>query len=173
MKNIFKKMREFERIIETYQNSLFSSAFFRLGSFETAQVIVQEVLLDFYKTMSGDSMIDNVYVYLIKSINDSCADYKKQSLKIPIADLYDVPANRLPDAEKTSCLSEYNRIEEILRSLPEVQAEVLRLKFVDNLNFDEISQVLTESLSTVKSRYRYANIKLNRKNFQTNRLWKC
>ncbi|MDR1720426.1 MAG: sigma-70 family RNA polymerase sigma factor [Dysgonamonadaceae bacterium] len=169
MKNIFKKMREFERIIETYQNSLFSSAFFRLGSFETAQVIVQEVLLNFYETMSGVSMIDNIYVYLIKSINDSCADYKKQSLKIPIADLYD-PANKLPDAEKTSCLSEYNRIEEILRSLPEVQAEVLRLKFVDNLNFDEISQVLAESLSTVKSRYRYANIKLIRKNFQSSRL---
>ena len=50
---------------------------------------------------------------------------------------------------------EYLRITALLSSIPEEQAEVVRLKCVDGLKFREIAALLGIPLATAKSRYRY------------------
>jgi RNA polymerase sigma-70 factor (ECF subfamily) len=72
--------------------------------------------------------------------------------------------NEIIADEETQCIEEFFRIEDLLSELPVEQAEVIKLKFVDNLNFVESAEVLNVSVNTIKSRYRYGIDKLKQNN---------
>ncbi|MDR2840306.1 MAG: RNA polymerase sigma factor [Paludibacter sp.] len=167
MRIIFDKIKELEQVIEKHQNQLFSFAFYRVGSYEVAQDIVQEVFIRFYEDMRRVSAAQNVKTYLFKSIANACTDYKRKFAKIQYVDI-ECFADTLMDEEQKSCLAEYVRIEDFLGELPEEQAEILRLKFIDDLNFVEISQIINENVNTIKSRYKYAIAKLKKSNLIVN-----
>jgi len=155
----FNKMRQLERIIDEHQQQLFSFAFFRVGSYEVAQDIVQDVFIKLYENIQHLSAANNVKAYLLKTISNACTDYIRKNGKIQFVDVENV-ANELTDEDEKRCLSEFLRIDDILNNLPAEQAEILRLKFVDSLNFVEISELLDINVNTVKSRYKYAIEKL-------------
>ena len=155
----FNKMRQLERIIDEHQQQLFSFAFFRVGSYEVAQDIVQDVFIKLYENIQHLSAANNVKAYLLKTISNACTDYIRKNVKIQFVDVENV-ANELTDEDEKRCLSEFLRIDDILNNLPAEQAEILRLKFVDSLNFVEISELLDINVNTVKSRYKYAIEKL-------------
>jgi RNA polymerase sigma-70 factor (ECF subfamily) len=155
----FNKMRQLERIIEEHQQQLFSFAFFRVGSYEVAQDIVQDVFIRFYENSRHLSAANNVKAYLLKAISNACTDYLRKNGKIQFVAI-ELLENELTDKEEKRCLSEYLRIEDLLSTIPVEQAEILRFKFVDSLNFVEISELLNLNVNTVKSRYKYAIEKL-------------
>lgn len=152
------KINELESIIEEYQNQLFSFAFFRVGSYDTAQDIVQDVFLKFFQNKKAVKSIKNVKTYLFKSISNACVDYQRKYGKIKIIDIEYV-SDKIADDEK-KCIDEFIRIEDLLNELPCEQAEVLKLKFVDGLSFTESAEILNVSVNTIKSRYRYGIDKL-------------
>ena len=152
-------MRQLERIIDEHQQQLFSFAFFRVGSYEVAQDIVQDVFIKFYENSRRLSAANNVKSYLLKTISNACTDYLRKNGKIQFVAIEHVE-KELTDENEERCISEFLRIDEILDNLPAEQAEILRLKFVDSLNFVEISELLDVNINTVKSRYKYAIEKL-------------
>jgi RNA polymerase sigma-70 factor (ECF subfamily) len=159
-----KKFKELEKIIEEYQNQLFSFAFFRVGSYAVAQDIVQDVFLKFFESEKKLSAVENIKTYLFKSISNACIDYKRKYGKIKITSVDFINDTVTDDSEEEKCVAEFFRIENILIDLPEEQAEVIKLKFVDELNFVEIAEVLNASVNTIKSRYRYGIDKLKNTN---------
>jgi RNA polymerase sigma-70 factor, ECF subfamily len=160
----FNKMRQLERIIDEHQQQLFSFAFFRVGSYEVAQDIVQDVFIKFYENSRHLSAANNVKAYLLKTVSNACTDYVRKYGKIQFVAIEHLE-NELTDEDERLCVSEFLRIDDILSELPAEQAEVLRLKFVDSLNFVEISELLDINVNTVKSRYKYAIEKLRNFNF--------
>lgn len=156
-------MRQLERIIDEHQQQLFTFAFFRVGSYEVAQDIVQDVFIRFYENSRRLSAANNVKAYLYKTISNACTDYLRKNAKIQFIAIENL-VNELVENEEKQCLSEYLRIEEILENLPIDQAEILRLKFIDSLNFVEISDILNVNINTIKSRYKYAINKLRNLN---------
>lgn len=159
----FNKMRQFERIIDEHQQQLFSFAFFRVGSYEVAQDIVQEVFIKFYENSRHLSAANNVKAYLLKTVSNACTDYLRKNGKIQFVAIEHF-VNELTNEDEERCISEYLRIDDILGNLPVDQGEILRLKFVDSLNFVEISELLDVNVNTVKSRYKYAIEKLRNLN---------
>ena len=155
----FNKKRQLERIIDEHQQLLFSFAFFRVGSYEVAQDIVQDVFIKFYENSRHLSAANNVKAYLLKTVSNACIDYVRKYGKIQFVAIENLE-NELTDEDERHCLSEFLRIDDILSNLPFEQAEILRLKFVDSLNFVEISELLDINVNTVKSRYKYAIEKL-------------
>lgn len=155
----FNKKRQLERIIDEHQQLLFSFAFFRVGSYEVAQDIVQDVFIKFYENSHRLSAANNVKAYLVKTVSNACIDYIRKYGKIQFVAIEHLE-NELIDENERHCLSEFLRIDDILSNLPLEQAEILRLKFVDSLNFVEISELLDINVNTVKSRYKYAIEKL-------------
>ncbi len=155
----FNKMRQLERIIDEHQQQLFSFAFFRVGSYDVAQDIVQDVFIKFYENSRHLSAANNVKAYLLKTISNACTDYLRKNGKFQFVAIEHVE-KELTDENEEHCISEFLRIDEILDNLPAEQAEILRLKFVDSLNFVEISELLDANVNTVKSRYKYAIEKL-------------
>ena len=158
------KIKELEKIIDEYQNQLFSFAFFRVGSYEIAQDIVQDVFLKFFTDEKKLSSIKNVKTYLFKSISNACIDYKRKYGKIKIVSVDFITDTVTDNSEEEKCVAEFFRIENLLIDLPNEQAEIIKLKFVDELNFVEIAEMMNISVNTVKSRYRYGIDKLKQTN---------
>jgi len=162
--NRCSKLKELENVITEYQDHLFRFAFFRTGSYADSQDIVQEVFIKLYKENRYLTSINNIKFYLFRSISNACIDYhrRKGKSKIDRLDTVSIPINLYVKeaSHELIQMEEYYRIEKILSELPEEQAETLRLRILDDLNFTEIAQILGIPVTTVKSRFKYGIDKL-------------
>jgi RNA polymerase sigma-70 factor (ECF subfamily) len=163
MYKIKNNFNELESIIAEHQNQLFSFAFFRVGSYHTAQDIVQDVFLKFFQKKKMLASVENIKSYLLKSISNACMDYQRKYGKIKLLEV-EHAGKEVAEEEEKKCIAEFIRIETLLSDLPAEQAEVIKLKFVDDLNFVESAEMLNISVNTVKSRYRYGIEKLKQTN---------
>jgi RNA polymerase sigma-70 factor (ECF subfamily) len=154
---------EFEKIITEFQDQLFRFAFFRTGSLADSQDIVQDVFLKLFKNYEYPSTVQNVKHYLFRSISNACTDYqrKRKPFFESIEKISD--SNFLQEKEASHQLlltEELQRIDTILQNIPDEQAEIIRLRVLDNLSFVDIAQLLAQPVTTVKSRFKYGIDKL-------------
>lgn len=145
---------ELERIVAERQNWLFRFAYMRIGNREDAEDVVQEVLLGVFRRLQEKTKIGSVDQYLIRSISNACTDYfRRKPMKIVSLD----KAEHISVNESDRQIhEEYMRINKLLDSVPEEQAEIVRLKCYDELTFKQIAELLDIPEPTAKSRYRYA-----------------
>ncbi|MBQ0022508.1 MAG: sigma-70 family RNA polymerase sigma factor [Prevotellaceae bacterium] len=147
-------LAELERIVAERQDWLFRFAYMRIGNREDAEDVVQEVLLGVFRRLREKTKVESVEQYLIRSISNACTDYfRRKPLKIvPLDKAKHIPANE----SDRLIHEEYVGINKLLDSLPEEQAEIVRLKCYDELTFRQIAELLSIPEPTAKSRYRYA-----------------
>ena len=146
-------------LIDKYQEGLFRFAFFRTGSTGDSQDIVQGVFLRLYDRPKGFAAIENIKSYLYRSVSNACSDHhrRRQSLKtVPLT-------HAVAHAADDEARREYERIAALLDTLPPEQAEIIRMRTVDSLPFDEIAEILQIPPATAKSRFRYGIEKLRSK----------
>lgn len=144
---------QFEAIVDQYQNRLFRFAYMRIGNREIAEDIVQDVFLSLYRMMSRERKIKDIRSYLLQSINNVCVDHYRKNRPIIVS--IDEAEDRPNEADR-EIYEEFLRIKRLLDTLPDEQAETVRLKCYDDLTFREIAELHNLSEATVKSRYRYA-----------------
>jgi len=156
-------MEELEKLITGLQDQLFRFAFFRTGSLADSQDIVQDIFVKLYKQQKLPTNIQNVKHYLLRSIANACIDYhrrKKQSFE-SVDNITDSAILQDKDASyHLMMMEDYERIERTLLNIPTEQAETIRLRVLDNLSFVEISELLEEPVTTIKSRFKYGMDKL-------------
>ncbi len=147
-------LAELERIVAERQDWLFRFAYMRIGNREDAEDVVQEVLLGVFRRLREKTKVESVEQYLIRSVSNACTDYfRRKPLKIvPLDKAEHIQANE----SDRLIHEEYVRISKLLDSLPEEQAEIVRLKCYDELTFKQIAELLSIPEPTAKSRYRYA-----------------
>ena len=148
------RLKELERLVSRKQDMLFRFAYMRVGNRQDAEDIVQDVFLKLFRSEETLKHINNLEHYLIRSVGNCCRDWqrKKKYNLLPIEDAGQIP---IPDEDR-QMHEEYLRISGMLESLPEEQAEIVRLKCSDGLKFREIAKLLEIPEATAKSRYRYA-----------------
>ena len=157
-----QQLAELERIVAERQDWLFRFAYMRIGSREDAEDVVQEVLLGVFRRLRERTKVDSVEQYLIRSVSNACNDYFRRrskettkSIQLKLVSLD--KAEQIPTDESDRQIhEEYLRINRLLDSLPQEQAEIVRLKCYDELTFKQIAELLNIPEPTAKSRYRYA-----------------
>jgi RNA polymerase sigma-70 factor (ECF subfamily) len=156
-----RKRDELESVIDQYQDGLFRFAFFRTGSTDDSQDIVQRVFLKLYDRHGDLAAIENMKSYLYRATANACADRhrRRQSHRTVPLD-YAVALAGEERADAVTAQGEYERVDAILRHLPDEQAEVVRMRTVDGFSFVEIADVLQIPPATAKSRFRYGIEKL-------------
>ena len=148
------RLKELERLVSRKQDMLFRFAYMRVGDRQDAEDIVQDVFLKFFRSDHDLGLIRNLEHYLLRSVGNACYDWlrrKKYNL-LPLKEAEDII---VPDEDR-QMHEEYLRISKMLESLPEEQAEIVRLKCSDGLKFRGIAKLLEIPEATAKSRYRYA-----------------
>jgi len=161
-----KQIKCYEEIIDKYQDRLVKYAFFRIGSYEDAQDIVQNVFIKFFEKKINFGLFNNPKSYLFQSISNACIDFYRSNNRFNTVSLENVQEiNSIKDTDYINLIEEYKRIKSVLKILPEEQSEVVHLRAIDDLSFIEIAKILNIPVSTVKSRFKYGidKLKLNYK----------
>ncbi|MFR9130209.1 MAG: RNA polymerase sigma factor [Alistipes putredinis] len=123
------------------------------GSQADAEDIVQDVLLRLFHSDCNLDRIDDVERYLWRAIANRCCDYHRHRRNATLPT--ERAAALADDSGDQELREEYERIAGLLATLPEEQAEVIRLKTSDSLTFARIAELTGSTEATVKSRFRY------------------
>ena len=152
--NTQTRLKELERLVSRKQDMLFRFAYMRVGNRQDAEDIVQEVFLKFFRSEHDLGHIRNSEHYLLRSVGNACYDWLRRK-KYNLLPLEKAEGIAVPNEDR-QMHEEYLRISKMLETLPEEQAEIVRLKCSDGLKFREIAAILDIPEPTAKSRYRYA-----------------
>lgn len=155
---------EYESLIERYQGPLVRYAFRKLGHIQDAEDVVQDVFVRGYVQVAEGAHVSHVLAYLYRMTANACTDVLRRRRR---ARLWTRQAEIEPKANGGSSVADealqqeaIQKIERMVARLTRRQAEVVRLRVWDGLRFEEIAEVLGCPIPTVKSRFRYALVKL-------------
>lgn len=150
-----------EDVIEDNLNYLVRFAAIRIGSKADAEDIVHEAVRRILEYDISKVRQDSIKMYLFRIAYNLCKDFYLTCGNIrPLSKIDD----DIPDAsnEDVLDLEEIERLNCILDNLPDKEAEVVRMKVIDELSFVEISAILSTPASTVKSRFKSGMEKLRK-----------
>jgi RNA polymerase sigma-70 factor (ECF subfamily) len=158
--------KEFEGLVDAFADRLMSYAFRRLGNIPDAEDVVQDVFVRAFAERSQRRNVLRVGPYLYRMVDNACTDQLRKH-KVSVISFDDIRADEIPSGQQTpvevaAAADEMRRAEELLRSLPTRQAEVIRLRVFDELRLSQIADVLGCSIDTVSSRLRYGLEKLRK-----------
>jgi RNA polymerase sigma-70 factor, ECF subfamily len=160
------RLKEFENVITEFQEQLYRFAFFRTGSLADAQDIVQDVFIKLYQLNGQLSSVNNIRYYLFRSISNACIDYHRKNKKYQFETLEQAKISENVQEENSQQLllaEEYKRLGDLLKDLPDEQAETIRLHIWDEMSFADIAGFMEVPVTTVKSRFKYGIDKLKSK----------
>lgn len=150
---------ELLRIIQPY---VIYKAKSTLGSAQDAEDVYQMVSLGIYRNF--DNINPNAFMsYLKTAVTNTCNDflrkrhkltddgYEINSVEIDAYEDWDIPDTSDSAIDLTA---EYRTqiVNEVINSLPEVQREVIVLRYIDDMKIKDIAVQLNENESTIKSR---------------------
>jgi len=159
----------FERLVEVFQHPLVRYAFRRLRDHQEAEDAVQDVFLRVYRSRESLGSVGNVRAYLYRMAGNACTDRLRRrkrhdKLFISFSDcrIESIVDDRAAAVDEVAAVEALDRVDRLLAVLPRRQAEVIRLRVLDELSLPDIAIALHCRLATVKSRLRYGLQKLRR-----------
>jgi len=148
-----------EEIYNKYQKVIYGIAFGILKNKDDSEDIVQTVFIKLHTLEKSKLPENNItsWIYTLTK-NETLQLLKKQKNNIDVDSIYDLEdtnseINKLIDKET------YNKM---ISKLSSKEKEIVSLKIISNLSFEQISQLLGEKTGTIKWRYYKAiyNLKL-------------
>ena len=153
------KKEVLEEIYNKYQKVIFGIAFGILKNKDDAEDIVQLVFIKLH-TLDNSKLPENnipSWLYTITK-NETLQFLRKQKNNIDLDSIYDLEA---PNSEINKLIAQetYNKL---ISNLSSKEKEIVSLKIISNLSFEQISEILGEKTGTIKWRYYKAiyNLKL-------------
>ena len=155
---------EFEALLVNVLDRLVRYAFRLLGSVDDAEDVVQDVLVRVYADRVKRRDVQRVVPYLYRMVANACAERRRRERNRPAAiesvRLEEIPHEQNDVQTQITDVDGLRWIEQLLIQLPPKQAEVVRLRVIDDLTLADIAIILRCSLPTAKSRLCYGLRKL-------------
>ena len=147
------KVPLFENIFREYYKKLCTIAYRKLGDFQIAQDIVQELFMELWKRKTDFSVIENLPNYLRRSISLKCIDHIKASLKndqdtISLDD-FDIMDDSFLEKEPSNDIR-LDKLKQRIKQLPPKCRAVFTLSRFDNMTYAEIASELDISIKSVE-----------------------
>ena len=156
LEEIFNKLKccynkeDLELFYNNYNKLVFKIAFTILKNAEDSEDIVQVVFSKIY-SLPKDKLPTNHILSWIYSVtkNESISLLRKKKNNISIEEVYDIPD------ENNEISNSINKIEfkKLISKLDESEKEIVSLKAISGLTFDEISKLLNKPTGTIKWKY--------------------
>lgn len=154
---LFHVTRAYEELMRRYQRTLFNVCARYLGNDRDADDVCQEVMLKVLyglKNFEGKSKF-KTWLYSI-TYNECITQYRKERRKRRLIDALSL--DPLEEAEEEKAPEEEARggLDRWLGHVNPIDREILVLRFVAELEFQEIADIMHMGLSATKMRYKRA-----------------
>ena len=156
LEEIFNKLKScdnkenFELLYNNYNNLVYKIAFTILKNKDDSEDIVQVVFSKIY-SLPKDKLPTKHILSWIYSVtkNESISLLRKKKNNMSIEEVYDIPD------ENDEIKNSINKIEfkNLISKLDETEKEIISLKVISGLTFDEISKLLNKPIGTIKWKY--------------------
>lgn len=156
--------RAYEELMRRYQRTLFNVCARYLGNDRDADDVCQEVMLKVLyglKNFEGKSKF-KTWLYSI-TYNECITQYRKERRKRRLLDALSLDPLEEASEEKAPKLQEKGGLDRWLVHVNPIDREILVLRFVAELEFQEIADIMGMGLSATKMRYKRALDKLREK----------
>ncbi|MDN4068146.1 RNA polymerase sigma factor [Paenibacillus sp. FSL R5-0407] len=156
----------FELLVTRYHGPLLSYITQQLGDRAKAEDLVQETFIRLIRHLERHGGLDQLRPWLYKVALNLCRDYWRSSAyRSEHAAADEMPEDADPSPGAEELLERQEAVEQIAESLawlPEVQQDVVRMRFFHELKLQEIAELMDLPLSSVKSHLYGALRKLKR-----------
>jgi len=139
-----------------YSDEIFRFILFKLSDREKAKDVVQEVFMKTWVFISRGGKIDNIRAFLYKTAGNTVIDeYRKKERRESKNESLDTLAEDFgydPGFDDTDFLIDKldgRQAMEMIRELPEVYAEVMFLRYVENKSISEIGMLVDRPDNTI------------------------
>ncbi|MBI4708588.1 MAG: RNA polymerase sigma factor [Candidatus Portnoybacteria bacterium] len=164
-----QKREEFVAIYKKYAQPVYRYCFFRVGSKDLAEELMQEAFIKTWQYIVGGKKIENIRSFLYQVSRNLIIDYYRQreakykktlSLEtIGVETMKNGLAyEKKDDYEKTDLLRE---VFSVIGRLPKMYQDLLIMKYVQDLRPKEIANILKASNKNVSAKLKRAEKKLN------------
>jgi RNA polymerase sigma-70 factor (ECF subfamily) len=153
-------------IVERYQDRIFSLIFGIVRDRHEVEDVAQEVFLKVYTRIQAFDERSKFYTWLYRVAANAAKDHVKKRSRRPAVALEedDVIRSTGDNPLGHAAAAETRRlVREAIAALPLRYREVLTLRELDGLSYNEIAGVLKISIGTVESRLHRARAKLKRR----------
>lgn len=160
----------YEEIIKKYENKVCGIIYHMIKNQNDVEDLAQEVFIKVYKNLSKFKGDSSLYTWIYKITVNLCLDEVKKRKNIIYLDekleVEDGELEReLPSLDKTQVeLYEKKELKEKLHKcigkLPEKQRVMIVLRDIKGFSYEEISEITSVKLGTVKSQINRARLKL-------------
>jgi len=159
-----KKDYAVKNVLNMYNKKLYFTAYRFVNNRESAEDVVQEVWLKFFKNIKSFRSESSLYTYLYRiTVNESLRWLKKNKDTYSINDniKYETASGKDDVFESLAEKEEKNAVVNAVTKLPEKQKSVVILRMENRLKYSEIAEILNISVNNAKALYSYAvkNIK--------------
>lgn len=151
----------FEELVNRYQRPIVSYVFRIVNNYEAALDVTQEVFIKVYNSLDKYSDAYKFSTWLYRIAHNAAIDHLRrnnvslQSIETENADgsfQFQLESDR-PNPEQDRELSEWrDEIDSVVRCLPAAYRDLIVLRHGQDLSYDEIAEVTSLPLGTVKNR---------------------
>ena len=160
----------FEALVRRYSDRAFRAAYRVVRDETEAEDVLQEALIKAYRALRNFESRSSFYTWLYRIVVNLALDRRRRS-KAGVSLEWDdnvarqidarAPQPASADPELNSMRGEVRKlVAEGIQGLPDGQREVLLLREVDGLSYEEIAKTMQISKGTVMSRLHYARKKM-------------
>ena len=161
---LFHITRAYEELMRRYQRTLFNVCARYLGNDRDADDVCQEVMLKVLyglKNFEGKSKF-KTWLYSI-TYNECITQYRKEKRKRRLLDALSLDPLEEASEEQAPKQEENGGLDRWLVHVNPIDREILVLRFVAELEFQEIADIMHMGLSATKMRYKRALDRLREK----------
>ncbi len=153
----------FEPLVQAYEKTVYNLALRTLGNVQDAEDVTQEAFLKAYRSLSGYRGDSKFSVWLYRIVSNLCLDLLRAKKRRPTQSLsvendegeeeiLDVPDEQFSPEHLLDRKLTRESVQRGLASLPDEARQILLLREIQGLSYEEIGRVLELDPGTVKSR---------------------
>lgn len=140
----------FTQFYNTYKDKIYSFIYFKVSSKEKADDLVNDVFLKVYRYLKEGNDIDNFQAFLYKTARNSIIDfYRTRQQNVSLDSISEI-ASREDISAKIDNKLGVEKIATAIKQLSNDCQEIIVLRFIDGLSFEEISQSTGKSLGSCR-----------------------
>jgi RNA polymerase sigma-70 factor (ECF subfamily) len=152
----------FMKLVDHYSGRLLYYIRRFLEDADRSDDVLQEVWLTVYRKINTVRDVSAFSVWLFRIARNRAIRLLRDESRYVFVEQYD-ESNLIDDDRESLLFDDIDRLHRVLRTLSPSQKEAIVLRFFEDMNYQEISDIMGCSVGTVRSRIHYAKRELRKK----------